>query len=144
MRSTTLTVSSLCQAGENRVGSGSCMACGIGGSTTLYSGPKSNMFLPTRSRQRKEPILLTCGGKNMSRRDGGDGVVQADFNSNESSFWWCSSSKNHSGGDGAGGGSSSKQRIGVRGSGEAVRRRRVTMVKAAWFGVQTYGVDLHL
>jgi hypothetical protein len=99
MRSTTPAVSSLYRASENRAGSGSCMAGGVGGSTMLYNAPKSNLFLPTRSRQRKEPILLTCG----------DGLVRLDFNGSESSFWRCSGSKNHSGGDGAGGGSSSKQ-----------------------------------
>jgi hypothetical protein len=85
------------------------MAGGVGGSTMLYSASKSNPFLPTRSRQRKEPILLTCGGENGPRRAGGDGVVWPDFNSGESSFRQCSGSKNHSGGDGVGEGSSSKQ-----------------------------------
>jgi hypothetical protein len=86
MRSTTLEVSSLYRTGENKAGSGSCMAGGIGGSTTLYGAPKSNPFLPTRSRQRKGRILLTCGGENGSQRAGGDGVVRPDFNSGESSF----------------------------------------------------------
>jgi hypothetical protein len=66
MRSKTPVVSSLYRAGENRVGSGSCMAGGVGGSTMLYSAPKSNPFLPTRSRPRKEPILLTRGSENGS------------------------------------------------------------------------------
>jgi hypothetical protein len=101
-------VSSLYRAGENRAGGWSCMAGGVGGSTVLYSAPKSNPFLPTRSRQRKEPILLTCGSKNGSWRAGSDGAVRSDFNGSESSFRRCSGSKNHSGSDGVGGGSSSK------------------------------------
>jgi hypothetical protein len=138
MRSTTPMVSSLYRAGENRAGSESCMAGGVGGSTTLYSAPKSNQFLPTRSRQRKEPILLTCGGENGSQRANGDGVVRPDFNSGESSFRRCSGSKNYSGDNGAGN-DSSKQRIGARGSGEAVQRRRAAMERRLSLGSKRLG-----
>jgi hypothetical protein len=109
MRSTTQAVSSLYQANENRGGGGRCMAGGVGGSTMLYSAPKSNPFLPTRSRQRKEPILLTCDGVNRSWRVGGNNVIQPDINGGERSFRQCSGSMNHSSGNDEGGVSSSKR-----------------------------------
>jgi hypothetical protein len=89
------------------------MAGNIGGSNSLLGAPISSPFLPTRSRRRKEPTLVTCGGENGSQTTGG------------SSFQRRSGSKVHSGGGGVGGGSSSKRRIGVGGLGEVDQRRRL-------------------
>jgi hypothetical protein len=55
-------------------------------SSSLSRAPKPNPFLPTRSRQRGETILLTFGNGNGQRRAGGGGVVQSTFGDGEGSL----------------------------------------------------------
>jgi hypothetical protein len=69
------------------------MADGKGSSSSAYGTPNSNPFLSTRSRRRKEPILLTCDSEHGSQRAGGDGAVRLEFYGDGIFSRGCSGSK---------------------------------------------------
>jgi hypothetical protein len=90
----------------------------IWSSSSLSRAPKTNPSLPTQSRQRSEPVLLTYNNGDGRWRANGGEVAHANLGDGASILCWISGP-----GDGSDGGrdglwSSSKQKPGAGRSGE--------------------------